>query len=133
MVQPYSVVSPDGSPGVSGLEASSTAGGSTTHQRLYAMQSRGRAESVGENRSGIVSNAEHDNHVDCHSGCSDKRIAPATAQFTSEVHMTAETSFTKSGTITFGDGHSLRFYGSAASARDIWDWVPKTVSSSAPL
>lgn len=41
--------------------------------------------------------------------CEMKPIDGGEATFTSEVRLTGETSFTETGTITFGDGNSLEF------------------------
>jgi hypothetical protein len=82
-------------------------------QIQYAMQFRGRAEAAGEKmlRASTQCPSNQITSTVSPDGVT-TRIEPGdggTAEFTSEVVFTGDTSFTETGTITFGEGNSLRF------------------------
>lgn len=82
-------------------------------QLLYAMQFRGQAQSAGETmlRASTQSPGTRISSTAGPTGLA-SQLEPGdggTAEFTSEVRMTGDTSFVESGTIQFGEGNSLQF------------------------
>jgi len=80
---------------------------------LYAMQFQGSGQPAGE---GILQAATQSNSSRITSTVGPDGLASditgvegGAALFTSEVRMTGDSSFTETGTIEFGDGHSLEF------------------------
>lgn len=83
-------------------------------QLLYAMQFKGTGGPT--EQSNVLQAAASAPSMQLHSTVSSSgvssQIVPsngASAQFSSEVRLTGDTSFTETGTITFGQGNSLRF------------------------
>lgn len=82
-------------------------------QVIYAMEFKGQAEPAGE---GIFRAATRSASTRITSSVGDhglesrrETVDGGAAEFTSEVRLTGDTSFTETGTIHFGDGHSIEF------------------------